>query len=232
MQIQNEVRLAIPPERLFPLLCEVERIAPCLPGASLDGRDGEAYTGTVRIKVGPIASQYAGKVRFLELDETNRRAVLSARGTEQHGGGNAEAKVVATVTADGEGASVLHLATDLDIRGKVAQFGRGVLGDVSQRLIEQFARNLGERLAGGGLDTAGTDGATDSAQQSAPAVTPPEAGAVDGLGLVLAPLLRRAAPVLAGAVGGFLAGLVLRRRGGREITVKLIIPRDPAGQGG
>ncbi|WP_020497814.1 SRPBCC family protein [Sciscionella marina] len=228
MQIQNEVRLAIPPERLFPLLCEVERIAPCLPGASLDGRDGEAYTGTVRIKVGPIASQYAGKVRFLELDEANRRAVLSARGTEQHGGGNAEAKVVATVAADGEGASVLHLATDLDIRGKVAQFGRGVLGDVSQRLIEQFARNLGERLAGGGLD----DAPVNTPREPAPAAAPPEAAAVDGLGLVLAPLLRRAGPVLAGVLGGFLAGLVLRRRGGREITVKLIIPRDPAGQGG
>ncbi|WP_009946695.1 SRPBCC family protein [Saccharopolyspora erythraea] len=147
MRLTNEVVLPAPPEQVFDLINDVERVAPCMPGATLQGRSGDdGYQGRVKVKVGPISAAYSGVVRFLEVDRAGSSIVLDARGADQHGGGAAEAKVRVRVRPHDEG-SVLSLDTDLVIRGKVAQFGRGALGDVSQKLMEQFAGNLSGLLA-------------------------------------------------------------------------------------
>src|SRR3712207_4476744 len=141
MRIQNEIEVAAPPEELFGVLSDVERVAPLLPGATLEGKDGDAYTGAVKLKIGPITASYRGRLRFLELDEETRRAVMEASAQETNGQGNAQARISASVSGS-DSQSVLNLDTDLEVRGKAAQFGRGVLGNVSQRILDQFARNL------------------------------------------------------------------------------------------
>lgn len=128
------------------MLTDIPRIAPCLPGAELKSVEGDEYKGVVKVKVGPITAQYAGIARFVEQDEAAGRAVLSAEGRDTRGAGNARATITATLTADGDGTQV-SVVTDLDVTGRVAQFGRGVLADVSAKLMEQFADCLSEQLA-------------------------------------------------------------------------------------
>src|SRR5919202_4181290 len=142
MKIQNEIEVAAPPDELFEILADPERVAPCMPGASLEGQEGEdAYEGTVKLKVGPITASYRGTLHFVELDRENRRAVIKASGQETNGQGNAEATITASVSGS-DSRSTLSMETDLEVRGKVAQFGRGAIGNVSQRILDQFARNL------------------------------------------------------------------------------------------
>lgn len=211
MHLTNEVVLPAPPDRVFSLINDVERIAPCMPGATLEGRSGEdAYQGRVKVKVGPITAAYSGTVRFLEVDRDGFRIVLDAKGTDQHGTGNAEAKVGVRVRPHDDG-SVLSLDTDLVIRGKVAQFGGGALGDVSQKLMEQFARNLSDVLTS-------TDDAPPRVEpQAVPAAEPSSpATELDGLSLVALPLVKRAAPVIASVAAGMVIATVLGR--GRSRT--------------
>lgn len=206
MHLTNEVAIPSPPDRVFAVLSDVERVAPCLPGATLDGRgdDEGTYRGRVTVKVGPISAAYSGTVRFLETDEVARTLVLDARGTDQHGSGTAEAKVEVTVRPDGEG-SLLALDTDLVIRGKVAQFGGGAIAQVSQRLMEQFARNLSGLLAEGPRTTA-PESPAPAAQEA------PGTSELDAFSLVVLPLLKRYAPVAAALAAGVLAGRGLRPR--------------------
>ncbi len=119
--------------------------------------EGDEYKGVVKVKVGPITAQYSGVARFVERDEASGRAVLSAEGRDTRGAGNARATITATLTPDGDGTQV-SVATDLDVTGRVAQFGRGVLADVSAKLMEQFAECLSEQLirpTEGAVSTAG-----------------------------------------------------------------------------
>ncbi|HLH28570.1 MAG TPA: SRPBCC family protein [Acidimicrobiales bacterium] len=141
MELTNEFRVAVPVSDAWAILTDVERIAPCLPGAQLQEVHGNQYKGIVKVKVGPISAQYAGTASFLEQDVATHRAVLRAEGRDTRGQGNANAMVTATLTPDGDGTSV-SVVTDLTITGKVAQFGRGVLADVSGKLIGQFVENL------------------------------------------------------------------------------------------
>ncbi|GAA2653361.1 SRPBCC family protein [Streptomyces lunalinharesii] len=170
MQLSNTVPVPAPPDAVFALVNDVERVASCMPGAVLDGRDGDAWQGRVRIKVGPITAAYAGTVRFLEADADRRRLRVQARGADAHGNGDAEAEVTLTVAEAPEGAR-LELVTDLVIRGKLAQFGKGAIGTVSTRILEQFARNLG------GLLAADRDGATAPTPAPAPSAAPTPAPA-------------------------------------------------------
>src|ERR671916_808434 len=150
MKIQNEIEVAAPPDELFDVLADVERVAPLLPGANLEEkRDDDSYAGTVKVKVGPITTSYRGTLRFVELDHDNRRAVMEASADETHGQGNLGARITASVSGS-DSQSVLSLDTDLDVRGKAAQFGRGVLGNVSQRILDRFARNLEAEVLSGG----------------------------------------------------------------------------------
>jgi carbon monoxide dehydrogenase subunit G len=141
MDLTNDFRVALPVERAWAVLTDVERIAPCLPGAQLQEIEGDEYRGIVKVKVGPITAQYKGKATFVSQDAENHVAVLRAEGRETRGQGNANATITATLTPDAGGTSV-SVVTDLTVTGRVAQFGRGVLADVSARLLDQFVDNL------------------------------------------------------------------------------------------
>jgi carbon monoxide dehydrogenase subunit G len=212
MKLTNEVHIAQDPAAVFATLLDVERVAGCMPGSKLTGRvDDSTYSGEVKVKVGPLGVSYTGTVKFLSVDSAARVAVLKASGREQHGQGNADAHVTARVLPDGDGSKVA-IETDLMIRGKVAQFGRGVIGEVSQRLIDQFAQNVEKSFT-----TNGSSPAAASTPTSAPVE---EAPALDGLSLVLGPLLKRAAPVAAGVALGLLAGMGFRRKRVIEIIIR------------
>ena len=160
MKIEDEFRVDVPIDEAWKVLLDVERIAPCMPGAQLQEIEGDEYRGIVKIKVGPITAQYKGAARIVETDENAHQVVLKAEGRDTRGQGNASATVTATLTPAGSG-TVVHIDTDLNITGKVAQFGRGVMADVSSKLLGQFASNL-ERdvLSGNGTDAAPATGST------------------------------------------------------------------------
>lgn len=141
MRIEDQFRVTVPVEEAWRLLLDIERIAPCMPGAQLQEIEGDEFRGTVKVKVGPITAQYKGTARFTEVDDKEHRAVISASGRDTRGQGNASATVTASLRADGD-ATEVRIETDLSITGKVAQFGRGVIGDVSTKLLSQFVDNL------------------------------------------------------------------------------------------
>jgi uncharacterized protein len=137
MELINEFHVNVPIERAWVILTDVELIAPCLPGAALEEIEGEEYRGGVKIKVGPITAQYKGKATFLEKDAVAHKAVLRAEGRDTKGQGNANATITAQLT-EKDGGTAVKVTTDLTITGRVAQFGRGVLADVSSKLLGQF----------------------------------------------------------------------------------------------
>lgn len=149
MQLLNEFEVGLPPEQTWILLTDLQKVAPCLPGASITSVEGDDYHGQAKIKVGPITAQYKGIAQFTELDAANHRAVLLARGKDARGQGDATATVTATLTPNGSGTRVI-VETDLALTGKVAQFGRGVLADVSGALMSLFAQRLQEMVAAEG----------------------------------------------------------------------------------
>ncbi|MGW1835489.1 SRPBCC family protein [Streptomyces sp. NPDC002067] len=181
MRIGSSVPVAGEPAAVFALLNDVRRVASCMPGAVLDGpdgADGDAWRGRVTVRVGPVAAAYGGTVRFLESDAGRRRLRLQARGADRHGRGDAEAEVVLTVTGDPAGAR-LDVATDLVISGKLAQFGKGALDAVAQRLLQRFAVNLGELLA---AERTGGAGAEEEAAGPAGASGPGAGPSGSGVG--------------------------------------------------
>ena len=147
MELTNEFEVAVPIQVAWAVLTDAERIAPCLPGAELREVEGDEYRGVVKVKVGPITASYQGTARFTELDEVAHRAVLRAEGRETRGQGNATAEITASMTPSGSGTRV-SVTTDLSITGRVAQFGRGVLADVSTKLLDQFVTNLEASVLG------------------------------------------------------------------------------------
>ena len=146
MDLTNEFRVPVPPERAWAILTDIERIAPCMPGAQLQEVDGDEFRGIVKVKVGPITAQYKGTATFLERDEAGRRAVLRADGRETRGQGNASATITAALAPADGGATDVTVTTQLTVTGKVAQFGRGVLGDVSAKLLDQFVACLESKV--------------------------------------------------------------------------------------
>ena len=171
MKIEDNFRVEVPIEEAWKVLLDLERIAPCLPGAQLTEVEGDEYRGTVKIKVGPITAQYKGVAKIEEADEANHKVVLQAEGRDTRGQGNASATVTATLVPDG-GATTVNIDTDLNITGKVAQFGRGVMADVSSKLLGQFAENLQRDVLSGtpSVDEAPTDpGTVPSAGTGSPA---------------------------------------------------------------
>jgi hypothetical protein len=168
MELTNDFEVAVPVDQAWAVLTDVERIAPCLPGAQLQEVDGDQYKGIVKVKVGPITAQYKGSAHFLEQRADDHVAVLKADGRDTRGQGNASATITARLNEAGEGTKV-SVVTDLHITGKVAQFGRGVLADVSAKLLDQFVDNLHEML-----DEEGEPEVTAS-EAAAPAVTEPAA---------------------------------------------------------
>ncbi|HEU0170226.1 MAG TPA: SRPBCC family protein [Acidimicrobiales bacterium] len=145
MELTNDFRVGVPVERAWAVLTDVELIAPCMPGAQLQEVEGDEYRGIVKVKVGPITAQYKGAARFVERDDAAHKAVLRAEGRDTRGQGNANATITATLTPDGDGTAVT-VTTDLTVTGRVAQFGRGVMADVSSKLLGQFVDCLENKL--------------------------------------------------------------------------------------
>lgn len=158
MEIANEFVVDLPIDRTWEVLTDLEGVVSCLPGAELTGVDGQTYSGKVKIKVGPITSEYAGTAAFLEKDDASYRAVISAKGRDARGSGNAAATITAQLRSNGD-QTVVTLETDLKITGKIAQFGHSMIADVSEQILSQFVTNLEAKLA----VRAGTDEPKDSA---------------------------------------------------------------------
>jgi hypothetical protein len=165
-QLVNEFTVNRPIAEAWAVITDVERIAPCLPGAELQEIEGDIYRGVVKIKLGSITPQFKGQATFVDRDDDAHRAVLKAEGRDTGGRGNAAAEI----TAEGESLSPTStrvvVTTDLQITGKVAQFGRGIIGDVSKKLMAQFASNLNTML-----DEQGTNGGAADVSTAAPAAT-------------------------------------------------------------
>jgi carbon monoxide dehydrogenase subunit G len=169
VELTHAFTVSAPVEQAWAVLTDLERIAPCMPGAQLQEVDGDDHRGTVKVKVGPMGATYTGVARFVERDEAAHRAIVRAEGRDTRGQGNAAATITATLAPDGAGTRVA-LVTDLAITGKVAQFGRGVLAEVSTKLLDQFVAALeADVLADAGPPA---DGAT-------PAPTPAPAAAAE-----------------------------------------------------
>jgi carbon monoxide dehydrogenase subunit G len=147
MKIANEFTISVPIDDAWDVLTDLAQVVPLMPGAQLIGQEGDDYMGKVKVKVGPVISEFTGKASFVDLDRENHRAVINARGREARGTGNAAAVVTAQLHPDGNNSRVT-VDTDVKIVGKLAQFGSGMLQQVSEKLLGQFVESLEAKLAG------------------------------------------------------------------------------------
>ncbi|MEX1163191.1 MAG: SRPBCC family protein [Nitriliruptor sp.] len=186
MEFVNEFTVPVGVDRAFEILTDLERVAPCLPGATLEEVHGDAYTGKVKVKVGPIAVTYRGTAELTEKDQEAKHAVIHAAGKEARGAGTATADVTADLVAETDDTTRVKVVTDLTITGKPAQFGRGVMGEVGTKLIDTFADRLSTMIAedvggtAGGLPPATDAPAADARPASGAAAAAPGIAAVAG----------------------------------------------------
>ncbi len=198
MQLEHSFTVPVPVDDAWHVLLDIEQIAPCMPGAVLDSVDGDDFTGRVKVKLGPISLTYKGKASFVRKDEANHIAVIDAAGKDQRGNGTAAATVTATLRSEGSSATRVDVQTDLNITGKPAQFGRGVMVDVGNKLIGQFATCVEGKLSGGDSDqgadrSESTDSSADGGAAVASGVTGGRAGSAAGDGAAAAPAAGEAA---------------------------------------
>ena len=228
MELVNDFTVNVPVDEAWDTLTDVERIAPCLPGAQLQEVEGDVYRGIVKVKVGPILAQFKGQATFVEKDESNHKAVLKAEGRDTTGKGNASALITALLEPQGDSLTKVTVATDLTITGKVAQFGRGALADVSTKLLGQFVDQLESTVLNqprsGGNGSAPADAPLAApADDIAPATvgTPepgvrkgdqPDAEPIDLIETAGAPLAKRIVPVVVAAIALFFVIRRLRRK--------------------
>ena len=224
-QLINEFTVNRPIEEAWPIITDVEKIAPCLPGAELqevahDDEKGEVYRGVVKVKLGAISTQFKGDAHFVEKDDENYQAVIKGKGRDTGGRGNASADISAHAESLSPTSTKVTVTTDLHITGKVAQFGRGILGDVSAKLIDQFADNLNTMIDEDGApatdEPAAAAPATDDVEPAPAADAPkvrkingPAAEPIDLMDVSGSSILKRAAPAIAALL---LILFLLRRR--------------------
>ena len=216
MDLNHAFTVEVPVDDAWRILTNVERIAPCLPGAQLQEIEGDIYRGAVKVKVGPIQAQFKGQASFVEFDEVAHKVVLKGEGRDIGGKGNASALITAELTALTETSTSVTVNTDLSVTGKVAQFGRGAMADISDKLLAQFVVNLNEMIAAS--DTAPVEAAAPVAETPAPApadapatsseasaepaqptvrkIDGPEAEALDLLSISRGVIVKRALPVV------------------------------------
>ncbi|MGY1623717.1 SRPBCC family protein [Geodermatophilus sp. SYSU D00965] len=176
MQLENSFTVPVPIDEAWRVLLDIERIAPCMPGAALDSVEGDDFTGRVKVKLGPINLTYQGKASFVEKDEAAHKAVIDGRGKDQRGNGTAAALITAQLKAEGDTTRV-DVLTDLNITGRPAQFGRGVMTDVGNKLLGQFADKLAAQLGAG--DAGAAPAPTEAAAPPAPGAAATVAGAAE-----------------------------------------------------
>jgi uncharacterized protein len=169
MKIANQFTVSAPIEQAWDVLCDLEQVIPLMPGAALIGHEGDEYLGKVKVKVGPVTSEFSGKVRFVEQDRDQHRAVIDGKGKEARGTGNAAATVTAQLHEEG-GRTNVSVDTDLKIVGKLAQLGSGMLQQVSEKLLGQFVESLEAKLV---AENAGSAATPESPADTAAAATKP-----------------------------------------------------------
>ena len=245
MEMDHSFTVPVPPDRAWDVLLDVEKIAPCMPGATVDEFDGEVVTGRIKVKVGPVSLTYRGTAKFTERDPDARVILLEASGKETRGAGTASATVRAMLEPESGGeATKAIMHTTMNVTGQPAQFGRGVMVEVGGKLVEQFAQNLRQLITddsagGGGAATTEAGGASadqaaaqvqdgpgstqpspvvPSATTTAPSAPPAQAGAdsINLVKLVGPALLKRVVPVAVVAAVLALLGRRLFRRGGKD----------------
>ncbi|MDH3754855.1 MAG: SRPBCC family protein [Acidimicrobiia bacterium] len=201
MELKNDVVIKSPIEDVWDAFNDVERIAPCLPGAQLQEIEGDEHRGVVKVKVGPITAQYKGKAVFVEQNKDDWRVVIDGQGRDARGAGNASALITAQLEPIGDDSTRLSVTTDLKLTGKVASFGgrSGVMEEVSGKLMGQFAENfeamMAESAAGGTVEP---ERVASAAQAGAVRrIDMPEPQAVDLLGTAGTPIVKRLAPIAA-----------------------------------
>jgi len=184
MELVNEFTVNRPIEQTWATLTDVPTITPCLPGAQLESVNGDTYSGVVKLKVGPILANFKGDASFLEKDDVKHRAVLNASGRDTGNKGNAAAVITAQLESVNANTTKVVVSTDLKITGKFAQFGRGAMQEISNKLLAEFVSNL-EKLTAAQAPAAGAESsATASEAASAPAAT---ANASSGSSTITAP---------------------------------------------
>ncbi|MPZ86657.1 MAG: hypothetical protein GEU81_01025 [Nitriliruptorales bacterium] len=235
MQLTHSFHVPVSVDEAWEVLRDVERIAPCMPGASIDSVDGDSFTGTVKVKVGPITVAYKGEASFVGVDNDNHRASIEAKGKETRGSGTARATVRAELKETAEGTQVTMI-TDLAVTGRPAQFGRGVMADVGGKLVGQFAECLSSELAApepipatppvGPSGTQQAPAAERTGPSAAAASTPRPAAqgpaerrtsdTIDLLDVAGAPIAKRLGPALAAAAALVLIIWLIARARGRS----------------
>ena len=232
MELEHSFTVPVPEDQAWDVLLDVERVAPCMPGATLDSVAGDEIKGKIKVKLGPVSMTYAGTARFTERDRDAGVVTLEASGKETRGAGTAAATVRSELHGEGDQTEVT-VHTSLNVTGRPAQFGRGVMADVSAKLIGVFANNLADMLAAGSpagnlgkprrptLEPAATAPVTTAAAPAVapPSAVPPEAGhggstddALDLLNVAGIPVLKRAIPVAAALIVAAVVVLRLRIR--------------------
>jgi carbon monoxide dehydrogenase subunit G len=203
MELKDTFTVEVPPERLWEVLTDVERIAPCVPGFELEEVDAPDYRGKMKIKVGAIQMTYDATITFAERDDAAKRAVLKVKGKEQRGPGAVDATTTATLSGDAAGTTA-EMVTNVQVTGRIAQFGRGIISDVSSRLTEKFVNNLEQQVLAPAPPTSAEPlNATESptATEPSPAAEPPPAAepaeALDLAAVGAVPVLKRVAPLVA-----------------------------------
>jgi uncharacterized protein len=185
MKINNEFTVGVPVDHAWHVMLDLERIAPCLPGASIQGSEDGEYQGTMKVKIGPITANYKGTVKVEEADEENHRAVLQASGRDARGQGTASATIVSTLHEEGSDSTKVGVETDMKLTGRAAQFGRGIAQDVATKMLNQFAECLEREISAGSekngaVAESAAQTSTDSGDGSAPPETTDIVGGVGG----------------------------------------------------
>ena len=223
MKLENTFTVPVSIDTAWQVLLDVERIAPCMPGATLTGRDGDTFTGNVKVKVGPINLTYGGTATITSRDDAAHVAVIEASGKETRGSGTAKALITARLQ-ETDGSTEVAVETELTITGKPAQFGRGVIAEISGKLVTQFADRLAVEITKDGdsdmpaadepaADEPAADepAADEPAADEAPA-EPAEAEPIDLLGTAGVPILKRIGPILGLLAVVVILALARRRR--------------------
>ncbi|MGW1711913.1 SRPBCC family protein [Streptomyces sp. NPDC002156] len=224
MKLENTLSIPVAADEAWRVLLDIERVAPCVPGAMLTSRDGDACQGRIKVKLGPVSLTYKGTVKFLSQNETDRTVILEAGGRETRGNGTAKALVTCRLVGSGENSTDVFVETDLAITGKPAQFGRGTLAEVAGTLIDQFAKNLADELTTippvsgdpppeAPTEADDTGSAAASARSEPPAAVPPRpAEPIDLIDAAGVGVLKRVAPPASALAALLLLVLVLRGR--------------------